>query len=171
MNMEKLLVVVDMQNDFIDGALGSPQAQAIVDKVCAKIDGWDGQVVYTQDTHTQNDYSDTAEGKRIIPHCVHGTDGWELNPYILRRAGTIMYKHAFGIPELANKVSYNGITDVQFVGLCTDICVISNALMLRSICPCVSITVDASCCAGTSKEAHEAALLVMSRCAIDIIGG
>lgn len=172
MNKNKLLVVVDMQNDFIDGALGSPAARSIVDKVCKKIDGWDGRVLFTMDTH-YDDYLDTVEGLHIpVEHCINDTHGWELHPDIQERySGDSfrVYKDSFGSSELANVISFLDINEVQFVGLCTDICVVSNALLVRSMCPGVKVSVDASCCAGTSKEAHDAALLVMEKCCVDIV--
>ena len=172
MNKKRMLVVVDMQNDFIDGPLGSEDAKAVVDKVCEKIDGWDGHVCFTMDTH-YDDYPETIEGKHIsIPHCVDATEGWQLNPEVEKRHDAksfTVYKSAFGSEELANIVSYLDIEEVQLVGVCTDICVVSNALLLRSRLPYVAVSVDSSCCAGTTPENHDAALRVMRQCCVDVM--
>jgi len=172
MNKRKMLVVVDMQNDFIDGPLGTPEAAAIVDKVCQKIDDWDGRVLFTMDTHYEN-YLDTLEGKHIpVMHCLDKTPGWELYPEIKKRRADDsfwVYKETFGSEELFNITNYLDIEEVELVGVCTDICVVSNALLLRTMNPNMKITVDASCCAGTTPEAHEAALLVMKNCCVDIV--
>ena len=172
MDKTKLLVVVDMQNDFINGPLGSCAAREIVEKVCEKIDSWDGYVLYTYDTHYE-DYLETTEGKYIpVEHCINKTSGWELTPEIAERFNKDsfrVYKNTFGSADLANIISYLEVKSVQFVGVCTDICVVSNAIMARSIVPDVQISVDASCCAGTSPENHRAALRVMHKCCIDIL--
>ena len=172
MDKTKLLVVVDMQNDFIDGALGSDDAIAIVPKVCEKIDNWDGRVCFTMDTH-YDDYSETTEGQHIpIEHCINDTPGWHLNDEVDKRRNAdsfTVYKDTFGSTDLVDLVKYLDIETIQFIGLCTDICVVSNALLLRAHCPNHNISVDASCCAGTSHENHVAALVVMKSCCIDII--
>ena len=172
MDKTKMLVVVDMQNDFIDGPLGSPEAQAIVPKVCRKIDFWDGYVCYTFDTH-YDDYSSTVEGKHIpVTHCVCGEPGWQLNPEIDRRVtddSFRFYKDTFGAQVLSEAVEDLEIKQIHLVGVCTDICVVSNALLLRSCNPGVEVFVDAACCAGTSPENHEAALAVMESCCVNII--
>ena len=170
---DKLLVVVDMQNDFISGSLGSRDAQAIVEKVCKKIDGWDQYVAFTMDTHYE-DYLETPEGKRIpVKHCINETRGWRLEDNVDSRhtKGTfVVYKDSFGSPILLDVVKELEIKEVQLVGVCTDICVVSNALLIRSMLPEVDISVDAACCAGTSVANHMAALRVMKACGIDIIG-
>lgn len=172
MDKNKLLVVVDMQNDFVDGSLGSEDAQAIVGKVCEKIDNWDGRVCFTFDTHYE-DYLESLEGKHIpVEHCINETDGWNLNGEIAKRLNENsfkVYKDSFGSLDLIYLVRELEIDNIQLVGLCTDICVISNALLLRAAVPDTDIAVDASCCAGTSKENHRAALTVMKQCCIDII--
>ena len=169
---KRMLVVIDMQNDFIDGSLGSPEAASIVGKVCDKIDGWDGYTCFTFDTHYE-DYLDTIEGKYIpVEHCINETHGWQLNNEVEKRRteGSFpVYKNAFGALDLPGIIQYLEVRDVELIGLCTDICVISNALLLRSALPDINISVDASCCAGTSPESHRAALEVMRRCCIDII--
>ena len=173
MDKTKLLVVVDMQNDFIDGPLGSDAARAVVGKVCRKIDDWDGRVCFTMDTH-YDDYPETVEGHYIPhPHCINDTSGWQLNADVEKRKtpeSFVIYKDSFGAISLIDIITSLEIESVQFVGVCTDICVISNALMLRSACPGIVISVDSSCCAGTSPENHRAALAVMRRCCIDVLG-
>lgn len=172
MDKSKILIVVDMQNDFVDGALGSPAAQAIVDKVCRKIDGWDGYVLFTFDTH-YDDYLETVEGAHIpVAHCIDGTPGWQLNPEVAKRHTErtfAAYKETFGAITLIDVVNMLEIKEIQLIGLCTDICVVSNAMLLRAAKPDAIITVDASCCAGTSPENHSAALTVMKQCCIDVI--
>lgn len=179
--MAKLLVVVDMQNDFVDGALGSIQAQAIVPKVCEKIRTWDGDIVVTLDNHGE-DYCQTLEGRFIPPHCIFGEDGWCINPKVsdaLMLSGRMvskLCKPAFGSELLANIVG-NRKTEspwgeydyIEFVGLCTDICVVSNALIARTYNPNARIAVDAECCAGTTIDGHHSALTVMRSCLIEVL--
>lgn len=171
--MNKLLVVVDMQNDFIDGALGTPEAVAVVPHVCAKIRAWDGEICYTLDTHGEN-YLDTNEGRHLpVPHCIEGTAGHALHPDVaaaLHGHPRCFKKGTFGSAGLAHYIRQGGYDDVEFVGLCTDICVVSNAIMAKSCLPESRITVDASCCAGVTPATHEAALTTMSMCQIDILG-
>lgn len=169
----KVLVVVDMQNDFIDGALGTPEAQAIVPKVINKINSYN-LVICTQDTH-YNSYPCTLEGKSIPKHCINDTKGWELHPDIedaIEYTGMPVEKNSFGLkwwedPELLEILDAH--QEFEIVGLCTDICVISNALILRAMYPNKVITVDASCCAGTTPEKHKMALEVMKSCQIEVI--
>lgn len=172
---KKILVVVDMQNDFITGALGSGEAEAIVPAVCEKIKSFDGEVLYTRDTHG-GDYLETQEGKNLpVAHCVKGTWGWELEPRIeALRKSTPIDKPTFGSKALGDVLkardTYDGgLDEVVLVGLCTDICVISNAILLKAFLPETKITVDASCCAGVTPESHETALQAMSACQIQII--
>ncbi|MEZ3486296.1 MAG: cysteine hydrolase [Lachnospiraceae bacterium] len=173
----KVLVVVDMQNDFIDGALGTKEAEAIVPKVAEKIRNFDGIVLYTRDTHDEN-YLDTQEGKKLpVVHCVRGTKGWELNPEIevLRREEPID-KPAFASRELGSRLrvideeyklrAMGGLESVTFVGLCTDICVISNAMIAKAFIPEVPVIVDSACCAGVTPQSHENALEAMKMCQI-----
>lgn len=173
--MKKLLVVVDMQNDFIDGTLGSPQAEAIVPNAVNKILKWNGDIICTKDTHTA-DYISTREGKHLpVSHCIKDTNGHRIHPEILRalveKKTTIMLdKYTFGstvLPELIRPLRYDYI---ELIGLCTDICVVSNAMILKAHFPEIDIAVDASCCAGVSIESHEAALTTMKMCQINIIG-
>lgn len=167
----KVLVVVDMQNDFIDGALGSEEAQAIVPRAAEKIKGWEGEVIFTRDTHSEN-YRETQEGKKLpVPHCIKGTEGWEISAELPVKADALITdKPSFGSVELGNYVSrLSGLERIEIIGLCTDICVISNALLLKAFCPEIPITVDASCCAGVTPESHKNALEAMKMCQIEII--
>ena len=176
----KVLIVVDMQNDFIDGSLGTKEAQAIVPKVVEKIKGFDGKIIYTRDTHEEN-YLETEEGKNLpVLHCIRGTSGWELHPEIAAmNPEIIVNKSTFGSIDLAYKLkeymvdqavlSENLIESVTLVGLCTDICVLSNAMLLKAFVPEIPITVDASCCAGVTPESHRNALEAMKMCQIKVV--
>lgn len=162
-----------MQNDFIDGALGTPEAVAIVPKVVEKIKGFDGTVLYTRDTHFEN-YMDTQEGCNLpVPHCIKGTPGWEIRPEIeaLRKTETID-KVTFGSSELPEKLrmlnEIERIGSVTFVGLCTDICVISNVMVTKAFLPEVPVIVDAACCAGVTPESHKNALEAMKVCQVKV---
>lgn len=169
-----VLIVVDMQNDFIDGALGTEQAQAIVPRVIQKIEDFDGRVIATRDTHGTN-YLETAEGRQLpVVHCVKGTPGWQLHPEVAARLSrTPVDKPTFGSVKLAKDLvayhSESSIQSITLIGLCTDICVISNALLLKAFLPEVPIAVDASCCAGVTPQQHETALHAMQACQIEII--
>ncbi len=175
--MKKFLVVVDMQRDFVDGSLGTAEAVAIVPNVAEKIKAFDGDIFVTFDTHGEN-YMETAEGKKLpVPHCIKGTDGWRLDARVeAALAGkryTAVEKRTFGSVELPGLIAdFAGGEDfsVELIGLCTDICVVSNALLIKASFPEAPISVDASCCAGVSRETHSAALDVMRCCQIDIIG-
>ena len=171
----KILVVVDLQNDFVTGALGTQEAQAIVPRVCEKIRNFPGPVYYTQDTHGE-DYLQTQEGKYLpVEHCIRGTWGWQLEPRVeALRDSTPIEKPTFGSKGLADVLkarhTYEGpLEEIQLVGLCTDICVISNALLLKTYLPEVKITVDASCCAGVTPESHQRALEAMKACQVEIV--
>ena len=173
----KILVVVDMQNDFIDGALGTPEAAAIVPNVAEKIRTWDGEVYATQDTH-QADYLTTQEGKNLpVVHCVEGTQGWEIAPAVREALTnfTCLTKPAFGSRSLAETLvivnQHQPIEEIVLVGLCTDICVISNAMVLKAFLPEVPIRVDAACCAGVTPESHPNALNAMRICQIAVDNG
>ena len=166
--MKRTLIVVDMQNDFIDGSLGTPEAQAIVPAVKEKLrlcrERGD-EIIFTRDTHGE-DYLSTPEGKKLpVVHCVQGTHGWELAPGLWQQGETIIDKPSFGYTGWANM----DFQQVELVGLCTDICVVSNALILKALFPEAEISVDASCCAGVTPESHQAALLTMKMCQIDLI--
>ena len=171
--MKKLLIVVDMQTDFVTGALGTKEAQAIVPMVAEKIqkakeEGTD--VIFTLDTHEEN-YLDTQEGKQLpVPHCIKNTEGWILVPELRPLAGGCMSveKPTFGSTRLAHIVGRAGYDEIELIGLCTDICVISNAMILKASVPETPISVDASCCAGVTPESHANALAAMKMCQITI---
>lgn len=176
--MQRLLVVIDMQNDFIDGSLGTKEAQMIVPAVIERIKTFDGPVLFTRDTHTEN-YLQTAEGKKLpVEHCIKGTCGWELQSEIeaLRKEKAIATfdKYTFGSKELAAYVSENianfgGVSAIVLCGLCTDICVISNAMLLKAYLPEIPIVIDSECCAGVTVESHENALKAMEMCQIEVV--
>lgn len=172
--MRKVLVVIDMQKDFIDGTLGTKEAQAIVQNVVKKIGQYDPKDVYaTRDTHSE-DYLETSEGRKLpVVHCVEDTPGWEINAEVAEALGsaTIINKPTFGSVVLADLLQEESDKEdlaIELVGLCTDICVVSNALLLKAVMPEIPISVDASCCAGVTPESHEAALTTMQMCQIDI---
>lgn len=184
--MDKILVVIDMQYDFIDGALGNPAAQAIVPYVCEKIKNWDSNFIfYTFDCHNPFAYVASAEGKNVPVHCVFNTQGYSLNEDIADAFvdyttthipnGVIrgIEKDTFGsleeLPRQIEELNLQNPFEIYICGLCTDICVISNALILRAAFPMANIIVDAAGCAGTSKENHQAALRVMKANCITVI--
>lgn len=174
--MKKFLIVVDMQNDFVDGALGTKEAEAIVDAVASEINGFDGEIIATYDTHFDN-YPDTAEGKKLpVTHCIKDTDGWQLNPEVkaaLNKKGyTELVKYTFGskdLPALIEEKADGEEFEIELIGLCTDICVVSNALLLKAYFPEVKISVKESCCAGVTPDTHNAAVSTMKCCQIDIV--
>ena len=173
--MRHFLVVVDMQKDFVDGTLGTPEAQAIIPAAAEKIRNWDGELFVTYDTHFE-DYLETAEGKKLpVPHCIYGTPGWELNDEILQaveeKPHAKIQKYTFGstaLPRLIAEFADEEEFSLELIGLCTDICVVSNALLLKAHFPEVPISVDAACCAGVTPALHEAALQTMASCQIEI---
>lgn len=182
--MRKLLVVIDMQNDFINGSLGTAEAEAIVDNAVKKIEDYEeGNVFATRDTHPES-YLETQEGKHLpVKHCIRGSMGWQLNDRVRealeRKRACIYDKPSFGSKKLAEAISElaeaerdkesgaEGI-EVELIGLCTDICVVSNALLIKAYLPEVRITVASSCCAGVTPEKHLAALETMRSCQIEI---
>ena len=174
--MKKFLIVVDMQKDFIDGALGSKEACAIVSAAVKKIADFDGEIFATYDTHF-DDYMDTAEGKKLpVAHCIKGTEGWQLNREISAalkgKKYTPVEKYTFGsvkLPELIKKAAGNDEFSIELIGLCTDICVVSNTLLLKASFPEAPIAVDEKCCAGVTPEKHDAAIETMKSCQIDIL--
>ena len=173
--MRKILVVVDMQRDFIDGSLGTKEAQSIVEAVKEKIRTYEPEnVVATRDTHPEN-YLKTYEGRHLpVEHCIEGTDGWQLYPGIdeLLSGCVIFDKPTFGSVKLAEylkKLNAASPIEVEIVGLCTDICVISNALLIKAYLPEVNISVDPKCCAGVTPEKHAAAIETMRSCQIQIV--
>ena len=168
--MKKILIVVDMQNDFIDGALGTAEAVSIVPYVKEVIENFDGKVFFTRDTHFDN-YMQTEEGKNLpVPHCIKGTHGWQIRAELdaLRKTEPID-KITFGSTELMDVLRGEGeIESITFVGLCTDICVISNAMITKAFFPEIPLTVDAKACAGVTPESHARALEAMKTCQIKI---
>jgi nicotinamidase/pyrazinamidase len=171
--MQDILIVSDMQNDFIDGALGTPEAQAIVDKVIQRMRAFDGRVINIRDTH-DSAYFSTQEGRKLpVRHCIRGTEGWQLHPKIeaLRREDPVD-KHVFGSAALGQRLAKENREDpigsITLVGLCTDICVISNAMILRAFLPETEIIVDAACCAGATPQGHLTALDAMKACQVRI---
>lgn len=181
--MNKILVVVDMQKDFIDGSLGTKEAQAIVPNVKKKIEEAVANgdfIIYTRDTHEEN-YLETNEGKKLpVKHCIRGTDGWRIHPDLMIPADydhvRIIDKPTFGSEKLIDHISLSGLytvcNEIELVGLCTDICVVSNALLLKAaFYDTMDISVDATCCAGVTPETHEAALKTMEMCQINVRRG
>lgn len=167
----KYLIVVDMQKDFIDGALGTKEAQAIVPNVRKKIEEFDGEVIFTRDTH-HKDYLSTQEGRNLpVEHCIEGTAGWEIDKSLQPFCkGLVVNKPAFGSMALAEEIWERGdAQEITLVGLCTDICVISNAMLLKAAMPEVPIIVDRACCAGVTPQSHENALEAMKMCQITIV--
>ena len=174
----KLLIVIDMQNDFIDGSLGTKEAVAIVPEVAKKIEGARAAgetVIFTRDTHQKN-YLKTQEGKNLpVLHCIEGSDGWQISSKLEVGDSRIFNKPSFGSMELADYVAslnsecQEGLEEIELVGLCTGICVISNAFILKAKLPEVKITVDASCCACVTPESHKTALSAMKLCQINVI--
>lgn len=174
--MKRLLIVVDMQNDFIDGALGTKEAEAIVEKVVKKIEEWDGDIVFTLDTHF-SDYLSTQEGRNLpVMHCIENTDGWQINGKVKAAAEKknktvgMFKKVTFGSAALAEFIKDGKYECAEFIGLCTDICVISNVMVTKAAAPEIPITVDASCCAGVTPQSHKNALEAMKMCQISIVG-
>lgn len=174
--MNKILVVVDMQKDFVDGALGTPEAVAIVPNVVKKISEFDGKIIVTYDTHFDN-YMSTSEGEKLpVPHCIKGEEGWKINSEVQaaleKKEYTTVEKITFGsvdLPNLIKDMVKDDDFSIELIGLCTDICVVSNALILKAHFPEAKISVDESCCAGVTPESHKAAISTMNMCQIDII--
>ncbi len=167
--MKRTLIVVDMQNDFIDGALGTKEAVAIVENVKQKIAEYyerGDEIIFTRDTHQAN-YMSTNEGKYLpVLHCVEGTEGWQVREGLAVPGAIYVDKPTFGY---LNWAEY-GLEEVELVGLCTDICVVSNALILKATYPEMKVSVDARCCAGVTPESHAAALVTMKMCQVEVIG-
>ena len=165
----KYLIVVDMQNDFITGSLGSEMAQKIVDNVVSKVKNYDGEVIFTRDTHDE-DYLSTQEGKKLpVNHCIKNTEGWQICNELLPYVSHVIDKPTFGSLELIHGLGAKGnIDEVELCGLCTDICVISNAMLVKAAFPEAKVTVDRFCCAGVTEESHENALAAMSAVQIEV---
>ena len=175
----KVLVVVDMQNDFITGALANTEGQKIVPKLVDYVKNFDGDVFTTQDTHGQ-DYMSTVEGQNLpVPHCIMAEDGWQLIPELLdilqdddfykNKSVRNFLKNTFGSIELAEAISSNGYDEIEICGVCTDICVISNTLLIKAALPNAKISVLKDLCAGVTPESHETALKAMAACHINIV--
>lgn len=168
----KVLCVIDMQNDFIDGALGTKEAEAILENVKAKIDLYRNNgdtVIFTRDTHTE-EYMNTQEGKNLpVPHCIKNTRGWEVSSELITEGSVIIDKPTFGSYELTEHIAtLSDVEAIELIGLCTDICVISNAMLLKAKFTETPISVDSSCCAGVTPESHLNALSAMKICQIEI---
>lgn len=167
--MKKTLIVIDMQNDFINGTLGTKEAEAIVENVKSKITQYQqrgDEIIFTRDTH-QSDYLKTNEGKHLpVEHCIEGTNGWKIADGLEVEDAIYIDKPSFGY---LNWKDYN-LEEVELVGLCTDICVVSNALIIKASYPEITVRVDASCCAGVTPESHMAALMTMKMCQIEVVG-
>lgn len=167
--MKKTLIVVDMQKDFIDGSLGTKEAEAIVDNVKRKIKAYQengGEIIFTRDTH-QADYLNTNEGKHLpVEHCIEGTEGWKIWDGLEVPGAIYIDKPTFGYL----KWDEYDLQEVELVGLCTDICVVSNALIIKAMYPEIKVTVDADCCAGVSPESHKSALVTMKMCQVEVVG-
>lgn len=175
--MEKFLIVVDMQNDFIDGALGTPEAVQVVSRVLQRVQDAakaSREVIFTQDTH-EADYLQTSEGKHLpVTHCLEGTQGWQLHPTLAPYATVTLKKPTFGCVALVNRLAQAAVgggenLDIALCGVCTDICVVSNALLLRAHFPQAKISVYPDSCAGSTPQRHQAALEVMQSCQIDMV--
>ena len=166
--MKKTLIVIDMQKDFIDGALGTKEAVAIVENVKKKIAEYQengDEIIFTRDTH-QKDYLNTNEGRYLpVEHCIEGTEGWQIQQGLEVPEAIYINKPTFGY---LNWKEYN-LEEVEIIGLCTDICVVSNALLIKATYPEIKVTVDASCCAGVTPESHTAALTTMKMCQVEVI--
>lgn len=169
--MKKALIVVDMQNDFVSGSLGTKEAQAVTEQVVKKTahyieEGLD--VIFMRDTHEEN-YLETMEGKKLpVKHCIRGSYGWEIIDELKPYANVIIDKPTFGSTILAEYARDKGYEEVELIGLCTDICVVSNALLLKAHFPEMEVKVDAKCCAGVTPESHDAAVTTMKMCQITI---
>ena len=169
--MKQFLIVVDMQKDFVDGALGTKEAVAIVPKVAEKIRSFDGEIFVTYDTHFA-DYMDTQEGKNLpVPHCIKDTDGWRIRRELdALRKTPVIDKITFGSKDLAEILKEEpSIESITFVGLCTDICVISNVMLTKAFFPEIPLIVDAKACAGVTPESHQNALAAMKMCQVRIV--
>ena len=169
----KALIVIDVQNDFVTGALGTKQAVAILPNLKSKIDAGiaaGDEIIFTRDTHGA-DYADTNEGRHLpVPHCIKGTEGWQVVREIDRPDCVHIDKPTFGYTDWADLLGGREITEIEIVGVCTDICVISNAILLKTALPDTEIIVDASCCAGVTPQSHKNALEAMKMCQITIVG-
>ena len=171
--MKRLLVIVDMQNDFITGALANTEGQKIVTRIADYARNFDGDIVATRDTH-QNDYMNTQEGKKLpVPHCIEGTNGWNIVPEIqtvldTRKDVEYVNKPTFGSTRLGAIVDIQNYDEIELCGVCTDICVISNAMLIKAFNLKAEVTVLKDLCAGVTPESHETALKAMTACQITV---
>ena len=170
--MKEILVVVDMQKDFLTGALGNADTAAVTEKVAKKIKAERErgvEVIFTRDTHQEN-YLSTQEGKRLpVVHCIENTEGWQIEDGLYLLGEKVFDKPTFGSIELAEYIRDKKYEKVTLVGVCTDICVVSNALLIKAYCPEITVAVDKECCAGVTRESHEAALKTMSACQVEVL--
>lgn len=170
--MEKLLIVIDMQNDFVTGNLGTKEAEQIVPAVVSKVKAYKeagADIIFTRDTHAST-YLETQEGKKLpVEHCVKGTCGWEIIDELKPYAEKIFDKPTFGSLEMTEYILNLDYNQIELIGLCTDICVVSNALLLKANLLETEISVDSSCCAGVTPESHKAALTTMKMCQVTVL--
>lgn len=174
--MKHFLIVVDIQNDFVNGALGTKEAEGIIVPACQKIENFDGEIFVTYDTHF-DDYLTTSEGEKLpVEHCIKGSNGWQLNADVQNalkgKSYTAVEKLTFGsvdLPAFIKEVVGEEDFDITLIGLCTDICVVSNALILKAYFYDKNIIVDKNCCAGVTVESHNAALTTMQMCQIEVV--
>lgn len=169
--MNKYLIVVDVQKDFVDGALGTPEAQAIIPRVKEKIAEYranGGKVIFTRDTHQKN-YLETNEGKHLpVEHCIEGTDGWQVYEGLTEGDSVVLNKPTFGYLGWRKHIEDSADLEIELIGLCTDICVASNALILKATFPEAVVSVDSTACAGVTLASHEAALNTMRMCQVEV---
>lgn len=169
--MKKVLIVVDMQNDFVTGCLGSKEAQAIVPEMVKFVESFDGTVIFTKDTHDEN-YMESLEGKKLpVPHCIKGTEGWEIIPELKAFAdkAAVYEKPTFGSKELAADIANEAPDEVTLIGVCTGICVLNNATLIKAFAPEIPVKVVAGLCACVTPDTHKTALDAMATCQIEII--
>ncbi len=170
--MKEVLIVIDMQKDFLTGALGNADTAAVTEKVAKKIEKARAEgveIVFTRDTHAEN-YLSTQEGKRLpVAHCIRGTDGWQIENGLYKAGEKVFDKPTFGSIELAEYIRDGKYDKATLVGVCTDICVVSNALLLKAYCPEMTVAADSACCAGVTKESHAAALKTMAACQVEVL--
>ena len=167
--MKKALIVIDMQNDFVTGPLGNDECKNVVTNVVEKVKNFDGDIYFTQDTHQAN-YLTTQEGRNLpVEHCIEGTPGWEIIPELKEYVQNVIKKNTFGSKELANLIATSNYDSVELVGVCTGICVISNAMLIKAFSPEINITVDSTCCACVTPKSHENALEAMKLCQIYVV--
>jgi len=167
--MKKLLVVVDMQKDFVTGCLGTKEACEITDSVAEYVKNFDGDVVFTMDTHGEN-YMETQEGNKLpVPHCLKGSDGWDIVPELKPYVNKVFEKPTFGSKELADFVTNNEYESITLIGVCTGICVLSNAILIKAFAPEVPVRVIAGLCACVTPDTHETALRAMETCQIEVV--